>query len=316
MEIGPGVHRIEAPLGERMLAVHLCVGRFAVAFDTGTRETPHQTLDPYMESAGIDRSALRLAVITHSDADHHGGNEAIRRLSQGVMIAAHPRDRAMVEQRDTLFSQRYNVGATVGVPQHPDVLSAIADMLGPDQPVDLQVGDGAHIRVSDELDLEIIETPGHTAGHVAAYNEREKILLAGDAVLGAGDRSADGEWQYPAAVMYPTAYRQTVARIRSLRLNLLSTAHLPAMSGSDIEDFLDDSAQFALTLESIVWRSLNLGTARTVRELVDATLEGFRVFPESARPGFVGPVLGVLRDLAHQGRAQRNSSAGQTWQVV
>ena len=75
MEIRPGLHRVEAPLGERFVALHLLVGAdAALLVDTGVRESITETLMPSLDEAGISREKVRWAINTHCDYDHTEGN--------------------------------------------------------------------------------------------------------------------------------------------------------------------------------------------------------------------------------------------------
>ena len=80
MEIAQGIHRIEAPLGERFNALYLLVGSEAsLLIDTGLA-AGHRGHAAAV--SGIHRitlpSASATRVNTHSDFDHMGGNAALR----------------------------------------------------------------------------------------------------------------------------------------------------------------------------------------------------------------------------------------------
>ncbi|KRE30467.1 MBL fold metallo-hydrolase [Agromyces sp. Soil535] len=77
MEIRPGLHRVEAPLGERFVALYLLVdvdADAALLVDTGVRESITETLLPYLDEAGIAREKVRWPINTHCDYDHTEGN--------------------------------------------------------------------------------------------------------------------------------------------------------------------------------------------------------------------------------------------------
>ncbi len=50
MQVAPGIHRIEAPLGDRFLAMYLLVGNeCALVIDTGMDKMPSSYIAPYLE---------------------------------------------------------------------------------------------------------------------------------------------------------------------------------------------------------------------------------------------------------------------------
>ncbi|HEY9424594.1 MAG TPA: MBL fold metallo-hydrolase, partial [Microterricola sp.] len=108
MQIRPGLHRIEAPLGERFVALHLLVGPAgALLVDTGIRESVTETLLPYLDEHGIDRSTVRWALNTHCDFDHTGGNGALKVAIPGVELLSHALDRTLTEDVQRLIDERY-----------------------------------------------------------------------------------------------------------------------------------------------------------------------------------------------------------------
>ena len=84
MEIRPGLHRIQAPLGERFVALYLLVGD-----DGGAARRHRHPRDHHRHAAAVPRRGrhrpreqVRWAINTHCDFDHTGGN--------GALKAAHP----------------------------------------------------------------------------------------------------------------------------------------------------------------------------------------------------------------------------------
>ena len=60
MEVAPGIHRIEAPLGSRIIAVYLLLGnQAALLIDTGIDATVTSTVLPYLASLSMPYQQLR-----------------------------------------------------------------------------------------------------------------------------------------------------------------------------------------------------------------------------------------------------------------
>ncbi len=79
MELYPNVYQIQSLFGGRNLFQYLFVGDNTVLVDTGIAETPEKVIFPYMESLKLRPDRLTLAITTHADVDHQGGNDAIKR---------------------------------------------------------------------------------------------------------------------------------------------------------------------------------------------------------------------------------------------
>ena len=63
MEVAPGIHRIEAPLGDRFVAMHLLIGdECALLFDTGMDRTPYDYMLPYLDQIGVPAETLVVVI--------------------------------------------------------------------------------------------------------------------------------------------------------------------------------------------------------------------------------------------------------------
>ncbi|MBK9210043.1 MAG: MBL fold metallo-hydrolase [Anaerolineales bacterium] len=109
---------------------------------------------------------LTAHALTHAHPDHQGASaELCKKLGIPFWVGA--KDKSAAES-----------GLVVGAmpnPKHPVAIFEQNFMAGPGHPVDriLQEGD----RVEDFV---VIETPGHSAGHVCFWRERDGVLIAGD----------------------------------------------------------------------------------------------------------------------------------------
>lgn len=114
-----------------------------------------------IKELGIQPDQLRLIVNTHYHSDHVGGNHHFQQR-YGVPIAAHRWDAEMINRRDRE--------------------ACCAEWL--DQPVEPYIvnqalSDGDEI-AAGEIRLRVIDTPGHTLGHLSLYSPEHQILIGGD----------------------------------------------------------------------------------------------------------------------------------------
>jgi glyoxylase-like metal-dependent hydrolase (beta-lactamase superfamily II) len=117
----------------------------AALIDTGV-DGSADAIEAALSAAGLTWGSVGHVILTHKHPDHVGSLGAVLGRAPGAIAYA-------------------------GAPDIP----AIASVLVP-QPV----GDGDRV-----FDLEIIETPGHTAGHISVLDNTAGILVTGDALNGA-----------------------------------------------------------------------------------------------------------------------------------
>jgi glyoxylase-like metal-dependent hydrolase (beta-lactamase superfamily II) len=120
-------------------------GGEAALVDTGV-EGSAAAIEAALGEAGLAWDSVGHVILTHKHPDHVGSVDEVMNQVPGATLYA-------------------------GAPDIPQINSAIAP-----QPV----GDGDHI-----FDLEIIASPGHTAGHICVLDTAAGILVAGDAMVGA-----------------------------------------------------------------------------------------------------------------------------------
>ena len=126
--------------------------------------------------AGVGVRDLRRIIFTHQDLDHIGSGAALVRQS-GAMVLAHPADAPYIE--DDLVPLKVTPEMLEQRPQMREVLERLEPVR-----VDEDLEDGDLLDLAGEI--RVIFTPGHTPGHLSLYLEREKVLVAGDALTAEG----------------------------------------------------------------------------------------------------------------------------------
>jgi len=172
MEIVPGVHTIDSlGMGRAYLAVD--ADRVTVV-DTGLKGSGERILRA-VEAAGRKPQDVRQIVITHYHGDHTGGlAELVERTGAKVMV--HALDAPFVR------GERPQPGPTSGGLLKPLLGWVSERMAAPPAPVavDRELSDGDEI---DALDgMQVVHVPGHTAGSIALYCPKRRVLFTGDTV--------------------------------------------------------------------------------------------------------------------------------------
>jgi hydroxyacylglutathione hydrolase len=133
-----------------------------VLVDAGTRHAGRRIL---RQLKGLDVSAH---AITHAHADHQGSSkEVCETLGIPFWVGEADADAA---ERPELIAERQ--------PDHPVAQFFARTMSGPGRRVDRRLREG-----DDVAGFTVLETPGHSAGHLAFWREPDRVLIAGD-VLG------------------------------------------------------------------------------------------------------------------------------------
>jgi len=150
----------------RFVYVYLVAGRCPLLIDSGVAAAAGRILDFLGEAEGAPREDF-LLVLTHAHPDHLGGAKALVDVT-GCMVAAHPAERAWIEDVELQERQRPVPG--------------FRDLVGGSVPVGRLLGEGDRLDLGDGLELEVIPTPGHSAGSLSFLLRPEGILFCGDAI--------------------------------------------------------------------------------------------------------------------------------------
>lgn len=259
-EVAPSVHRLEYAIGDKLMAMHLIDGDRVTLIDTGLPDTPETVYLPALQALGRSPDDVGLVVITHADADHIGGNNAVRRRFPHALIACHPLDKRWATDPDVITAERYDGFLPFGLRYDPEVFALLRSWMGETEPIDLLLTEGSRLRVRDDEWLEIDHVPGHTPGHILLHNPTHRYALIGDAIFGVSQITTGGAKSAAPAYTDVAAYRATIAKIRALDLELMLTCHYPVMRGAEIERFIDESLAWSERAENAVRRLLTSAT--------------------------------------------------------
>jgi len=180
---------LRLPFGPGEVNVYLLTeGRHAVLVDAGPAdpEVLHR-LEESLASSGIGRGDIQEAVMTHYHPDHCG--LAAELQSSGVRIIMSRTEAELLEEfmsRPERDSEKADYYGRHPVPddfrEQVSLLFPIyRSLMGRFRP-DRVLEDGEEVHVGG-VRLRALVTPGHTAGHLALWNEEERALFCGDTLL-------------------------------------------------------------------------------------------------------------------------------------
>ncbi len=158
-----------------------------------------------LSAAGAPPARLQLVANTHYHADHSGANHVLQH-QYGLPIAAHHLEGRMVNARDQDACGASWLGQAIA-PYRVDRMLRAGDTLS-----------------SGEITLQVIETPGHTLGHISFYEPDSGALIVGD-VYHADDVAWLNIYREGVGAIYRML--DTLDRLAALRLTLSISGHGP-----------------------------------------------------------------------------------------
>ncbi len=308
MELYPGAYQVQSLYGGRNLFQYLFVGDNVVLVDAGIAETPEQVIFPYLDRLHLAPSRLTLAITTHADLDHQGGNDAIKRLAPQALLGCGEADRELIEDPRALYDRRYNFlkkDHGVGFQDEP-----IPDA-GRPRRMDLTYSGGERVRLRDDWSLQVLHVPGHSRGHLALYDARHRAAFVGDAIHGRGCPKASGGMAIPVTYYFVDIYLSTLRYFESLSIDVLYSGHWAIMRGEEIRDFIADSRRTVEVIDRAILAALERAAAGlTLKELIRVAADAVGEWPDEGLDLAMFPLKGHLDRLQerHQVRPIPDSS--------
>ncbi|MEX1254057.1 MAG: MBL fold metallo-hydrolase [Dehalococcoidia bacterium] len=213
MEVVPGVHGVD--FGAVWAYLYQERDRLTL-IDAGLAGQSEAVLDA-VESLGRKPGDLRQIVVTHYHADHFGAAAALVERT-GAALLAHALDapvvRGEVEEPLPALSDA----------ERPYYEQAIASTpAAPRCAVDRELQDG------DEIDLDggakVVHVPGHTAGSIAVYVPKRRLLFSGDAA----GRTPEGQLLHGVFNVDTAQARASFAKLAQLDIEVACFGHGPPL---------------------------------------------------------------------------------------
>lgn len=154
-----------------------------ILVDTGFSDADADIIMDAIENMGRKHSDLKLCVLTHRHGDHTGGLKKLKKTLK-FEVMAHELDMPAIQKSTGHEVERVLKGGE---------------------------------RLPDCGGINILHTPGHTAGHISLHLPRIKTLIAGDAVVSAGEHLVVSPTYLSSD---PEAAAQSVKRLIAMDLDL------------------------------------------------------------------------------------------------
>lgn len=144
--------------------VFLLTGDEPIVVDAGTGAYVERTLRSITTALGRDK--VSKIVLTHRHYDHVGGAAALS-AALGARVLIHALDAPPVREGSASGTEAIMFGESLA-------------------PLDVEELRGGEVLSTGEHDLQVIHTPGHTAGGISIFDARHRALLSGDTVFAGG----------------------------------------------------------------------------------------------------------------------------------
>src|SRR5262245_53487922 len=154
-----------------------------ILVDTGFADSDADIIMDAIVDMGYQHADLKLCVLTHRHGDHTGGLKKLKKTLKFEVLA------------------------------HELDMPAIQKQTGYDVEHVVKGGE----RLPDCGGIDIIHTPGHTEGHISLHLPRIKTMIAGDAILSAGEHLVVSPTYLSAD---PDAAAESVRRLIAMNLDL------------------------------------------------------------------------------------------------
>lgn len=161
---------------------------------------------------------LRRVVLTHAHGDHTGGVAGVRERFPGVEVAISKRDARLLAGDRSLDEGEAATpikGSFAKIDWKPDRLLEAGDRIG---------------------SLEVVPSPGHTPGHVAFFDTRTRLLIAGDAFQTRGGLAVAGVVRPLFPFVALGTWHRPTALAAAVELRKLEPAWLAVGHGDPLPD--------------------------------------------------------------------------------
>ncbi|KIL45898.1 MBL fold metallo-hydrolase [Jeotgalibacillus campisalis] len=226
---------IPTPFAVGDVHVYVIKGERMTLVDTGPKTNEAwEALESQLSAIGLVPERIDQVVLTHHHPDHAG---LIERFPHAAVIGSKEGERFLV--RDDEFIKDHDVFyktffSSMGLPESYFVL--IEKMKEPLQAlgnrgIDQAVSEGDILQGASKW--KVIETPGHSQGHISLFRENDGLLIGGDMLLSNVSSNPLIEPPFSSGEPRPLPqlqYNESLKRLQDMPLSAVLPGHGPVVS--------------------------------------------------------------------------------------
>jgi glyoxylase-like metal-dependent hydrolase (beta-lactamase superfamily II) len=230
------------------LWVYALRSRGVTLIDSGIPSTWDAVLGGALAAEGIGAADVRDIALTHGHPDHQGGARTIQGIT-GATIAAPLDDALWVEDPERQWRELWD--GYPGVIDMNPAREVLVGMCSGAVRVDRLLRDGDLLALEDR-ELRVIQTRGHSRGHVAYLDTSTGCLFTGDVVQARGLRTSSGSQVLSPMYQDVGDYRAGLRRLLATPFEHLCPAHLEVTDAAGGRALIEASLGFVDEVDQLV----------------------------------------------------------------
>jgi glyoxylase-like metal-dependent hydrolase (beta-lactamase superfamily II) len=311
-EILPGVYVTKGKFADEFgfIASYIVVdGGEAAVIDPGTAGDPGEITLDALRRFGIDPKKEIVAILcTHGHPDHVGGANRLKKLT-GAPIMIHEADARLLEAPESFITERLllDPAGRFAMKLERGPLRVNYKGIKPDS----LLTHGQEVRVGG-VNLRVIHTGGHSAGHVVFLDPARKILFSGDEV---NNLPNDPRKFYVDLSGSFAAKLSALDRLSSIGLEYLLPAHDIVHIVDDIELQFDEARDSVIQFQDTIMTIVRERGETDVGQIqFDVTQARSMSYPTSLRALLPTTIQAALLNLENAGLVRK--AGRKAWKAV
>ncbi len=201
----------------------------------------------------LENYQIKRVILTHWHEDHISGSN----LLHGCRFLCHLNDKPPIEDINLMYK-------LYGFEQNPPkkMVSYLKEYNLEDTIISHTLKHADSINVSDEINLRVIHTPGHTSGHCCFYEKDSKFAFLSDINM-----PGAGPW-YGGIDCNLLDYEESLKKLRKLDIRIAVFSHYGLITdANEINDILIDALTIIQGRDEVLLSHLSEKKAFTAKEL-------------------------------------------------
>jgi glyoxylase-like metal-dependent hydrolase (beta-lactamase superfamily II) len=174
--------------------------------------------------------------------------------------------------------------------------------------IDELLSAGQSIKVSPGWKLRVWHVPGHSDGHLAIYDEKNRAAFVSDAVQAGGYPTIEGMQAFGPTYYTVDAYLSTIHYLENQPIDHLFSGHWPAAHGEAVGRFLSSSREFVEAADREIKSYLRDHKGATMKEILHGTSARLGSWPAETADFLQFAFYGHLARLEQQGVVRASGS--------